>query len=43
VWFAVEAATELGIVRAGDVVAVVAGSPDDPDSATDVLRLVRVR
>ena len=43
VWFAVEAATELGIVRAGDVVAVAAGSPDDPESATDVLRLVRVR
>ena len=43
VWFAVESATQLGIVRAGDVVAVVAGSPDDPESATDVLRLVRVR
>jgi len=43
VWFAVESASKLGIVRAGDVVAVAAGSPDDPESATDVLRLIRVR
>jgi pyruvate kinase len=43
VWFAVEEAVALGLAARGDVVAVLAGSPDDPDPATDVLRLVRVR
>ena len=43
VWFAVKAAAELGIVRAGQLVAVLVGSPADPDPATDTLRLVRVR
>jgi pyruvate kinase len=43
VWFAVEEAVALGLAAPGDVVAVLAGSPDDPDPATDVLRLVRVR
>jgi pyruvate kinase len=43
VWFAVEEAVARGLARQGDVVAVLAGSPDDPEPATDVLRLVRVR
>lgn len=43
VWFAVEAAVRERLVRAGDVVAVVVGSPTDPDPASDTLRLVRVR
>jgi pyruvate kinase len=43
VWFAVEEAVARGLARVGDVVAVLAGSPDDPEPATDVLRLVRVR
>jgi pyruvate kinase len=42
-WYAVEAAVELGAVRAGDVVAVLVGSPAEPDPTTDMLRLVRVR
>ena len=43
VWFAVQAATESGAVKAGDIVAVLVGSPTDPDPTTDTLRLVRVR
>jgi pyruvate kinase len=43
VWFAVQAATELGAVKVGDIVAVLVGSPTDPDPTTDTLRLVRVR
>jgi pyruvate kinase len=42
VWFAVKGATERGIVRAGDLIAVLVGSPADPQPATDTLRLVRV-
>jgi pyruvate kinase len=43
VWFAVKAATEQRVVRTGQLVAVLVGSPSDPDPATDTLRLVRVR
>jgi pyruvate kinase len=43
VWFAVEAAVQRGMVRHGDVLAVLVGSPSDLDPATDTLRLVRVR
>ena len=43
VWFAVKAAAESGAVKPGDIVAVVVGSPTDPEPATDTLRLVRVR
>lgn len=39
---AIEAARALGHVRSGDTVAVLAGA-DDRSSATDTLRLVRVR
>ncbi|HVT77269.1 MAG TPA: pyruvate kinase, partial [Acidimicrobiales bacterium] len=42
VWFAVKAAVESGAVTRDDVVAVLVGSPTDPDAATDTLRLVRV-
>ncbi len=43
VWFAVQAAVDRGLVRPGDLVAVLVGSPTDPEPATDTLRLVRVR
>ena len=43
VWFAVKAAADLGLVKTNDVVAVVVGTLDDPEPATDVLRLVRIR
>ncbi|MGE0880583.1 MAG: pyruvate kinase [Acidimicrobiia bacterium] len=43
VWFAVEASAKAGIVKHGDVIAVLAGAPDSTEPATDVLRLVRVR
>ena len=43
VWFAVKAAAERRIVEPGALVAVLVGSPTDPDPATDTLRLVRVR
>ena len=43
VWFAVEAAVNAGVCKPGDVVAVVVGSPNEPDPSSDTLRLVRVR
>jgi pyruvate kinase len=43
IWFAVKTAAELGIVHAGDIVAVLAGSPREPEPVTEDLRLVRVR
>jgi pyruvate kinase len=42
VWFGVEMARKMGLAQPGDVVAVLAGSPTEPDAATDVLRLVRL-
>ena len=42
VWFAVQAAASQGIVKPDDVVAVLVGSPIEPESMTDMLRLVRV-
>ncbi len=42
VWFAVQGAARNGVVKAGDLVAVLVGAPTDPDPATDTLRLVRV-
>ena len=41
VWHVVERATESGQLRAGDLVVVLARSPDSPDNATDVLRVIR--
>ncbi len=43
VWHAVEAAVNLELVRPGDLVGVLVGSPTDLEPTTDVLRLVRVR
>ncbi len=43
VWHAVEAAVHLELVRPGDLVGVLVGSPTDVEPTTDVLRLVRVR
>jgi pyruvate kinase len=43
VWFAVQAVVEAGYARQGDVVVVLAGSPTEPEPATDTMRLVRVR
>jgi pyruvate kinase len=42
VWFAIKAAVEMGCARPDDVVAVLVGSPIDPEPASDVLRLVRI-
>ena len=42
VWFAVKAAAESGVLRTGDMVAVLVGSPTEPEQVTDNLRLVRV-
>ena len=43
VWFAVKAAVECGVLRKGDLVAVLVGSPTEPDQVTDTLRLERIR
>jgi pyruvate kinase len=43
VWFAIKTVVERGLVHTDDVVAVLVGSPEDPDPTTDVLRLVRIR
>jgi pyruvate kinase len=43
VWFAVQAVVQAGYASAGDVVVVLAGSPTEPEPATDTMRLVRVR
>ena len=40
---AVQAVTEAGYVEAGDIAVVLAGSPTEPDPASDTLRLVRIR
>ncbi|MBO0691384.1 MAG: pyruvate kinase [Acidimicrobiaceae bacterium] len=42
VWFAVQEAVEQRYAKRGDVVVVLAGSPDEPEPVTDTLRLVRV-
>jgi pyruvate kinase len=43
VWCVVEAAVATGHIQSGQVVAVLAGEPDQPEGVTDVLRIVRVR
>lgn len=40
---AVRTAVQLGIVGDGDVVAVLSGSPDEPERGTDILHVVQVR
>ncbi len=42
VWFAVQSAVEKGLVRSGDLVAVLVGSPAEPARTTDTMRLVRI-
>ncbi len=42
VWFAVKAAVDLGLAERNEVVAVLVGSPVEPEPTTDVLRLVRI-
>jgi len=42
VWYAVETLVKQGALATDDVVVVLAGDPDDPEPATDVLRVVRV-
>lgn len=43
VWFAVQAVVEAGHAVPGDVIVVLAGSPIEPEPATDTMRLVRIR
>jgi pyruvate kinase len=43
VWFAVQAVVRAGFAAPGDVAVVLAGSPTEPEPATDTLRLVRIR
>ncbi len=43
VWFAVQAAVAKGALAVGDIAVVLAGSPTEPEPATDTLRIVRVR
>lgn len=43
VWFAVQAVVRAGYASPGDVAVVLAGSPIEPEPATDTLRLVRIR
>jgi hypothetical protein len=38
----VKAAVESGYAVAGDVVVVLAGSPDEPEPVADTVRIVRV-
>jgi pyruvate kinase len=42
VWFAVKTAVERGLVAPGQLVAVLVGSPTEPNRTTDTLRLVRI-
>ena len=42
VWFAVKATVERGLVQPGQLVAVLVGSPVEPNRTTDTLRLVRI-
>lgn len=43
VWFAVQSVVQAGYAGPGDVVVVLAGSPTEPEPATDTMRLVRIR
>jgi pyruvate kinase len=42
VWFAVQRAVEEGYASTGDVVVVLAGSPEEPEPVTDTLRIVQI-
>ena len=43
VWHVVEKSLAAGYIQHGDVVAVLAGAPDEDSGTTDVLRVVRVK
>jgi pyruvate kinase len=43
VWFSVKAVVEAGWAKAGDVVVVLAGSPNEPEPVTDTLRIVQIQ
>ena len=43
VWHVVEKSVQAGYVKTGDLVAVLAGAPNENTGVTDVLRVVRVR
>jgi pyruvate kinase len=43
VWHVVEKSVKAGYVKHGDLVAVLAGAPDEDTGVTDVLRVVRVK
>jgi pyruvate kinase len=43
VWFSVKRAVESGYASPGDMVVVLAGSPDEAEPVADTLRLVRIR
>ena len=42
VWFSVKAVAEQGLVESGQLVAVLVGSPVEPNHTTDTLRIVRI-
>ena len=42
VWFAVKAAVECGVIKVGDLVAILVGSPTRPGLVSDTLRLERI-
>jgi hypothetical protein len=43
VWLSVQAVIQSGHATVGDVIVVLAGSPIEPEPATDTIRLGRVR
>lgn len=43
VWCVIEATVDAGLIARGSTVAVLAGAPDSPTNATDVLRIVTVK
>ena len=42
VWFAVQKTVLAGLAKTGDVAVVLAGTPDQPHHATDVMRIVEI-
>jgi pyruvate kinase len=41
--FATDAVVQIGVLRPGDRAVVLVGSPGEPEAATDMLRVVRIR
>ncbi len=42
VWFSVEAAVKAGLALSGEIAVVLAGTPESPHSATDLLRVIEI-